>query len=108
MIYLNESELVQSIKFIPKELKATSIILKNDSTNIEITENLEFYIENYYLIASTVFDLRENQTYDLIVKNGTDIVYIDKVFCTNQELKDYTINENTYTEVSSSNIIYYE
>jgi hypothetical protein len=108
MIYLKESTDIQYIKFIPKDLNATSIILRNDSTNIELTENLDFYIENYYLVASTVFDLKENQTYDLIVKNGSDVVYIDKVFCTNQTLDTYTINQNTYTEVSSSNTIFYE
>jgi hypothetical protein len=96
MIYLRESESVQKIKFIPKELKATSIVLRNDSTDVEISQNIEFFIDSYYLVASTVFDLKENQTYDLIVKNEDKIVYIDKVFCTNQEVKDYTINKDTY------------
>jgi hypothetical protein len=91
MIHLRETTDVQKIKFIPKELKATSIVL-----NDVVIDDLEFYIENYYLIVSSVFDLKEGNFYDLIVKKGTDIVYIDKVFCTNQELKDYTINENTY------------
>jgi len=48
------------------------------------------------LYCAEKFDLKENEFYDLIVYNGSDIVYIDKVFVTNQELKDYTINENTY------------
>ena len=91
MIHLKETTEIQSITFIPKELKATSIIL-----NDVVIDDLEFYIEKYYLVVSAVFDLKDGNFYDLIVKNGNDIVYIDKVFCTNQELKDYTINENTY------------
>lgn len=90
MIHLRSTTDIQTIKFIPKELKATSLSLNG------VVYTVEFYIESYYLIVSAVFDLKENEFYDLIVYNGSQIVYIDKVFCTNQELKDYTINENTY------------
>ena len=90
MIHLRSTTEIQTIKFIPKELNATSLTL--NGVNFEV----EFYIEKYYLVASAVFDLKENEFYDLIVYNGNEIVYIDKVFVTNQELKDYTINENTY------------
>lgn len=90
MIHLRATNEIQSIKFIPKELNSTSLTLNG------VTFEVEFYIEKYYLVVSTVFDLKENEFYDLIVYNGNDIVYIDKVFCTNQEIKDYTINENTY------------
>lgn len=91
MIHLRATTDIQTIKFIPKELNATSIVL-NDVT----IDDIDFYIDKYYLVAYAVFDLKENEFYDLIVYNGYEIVYIDKVFCTNQELKDYTINENTY------------
>lgn len=91
MIHLRSTNEIQTITFIPKELNATSIVL-NDVTIIDI----EFYIDKYYLVVSAIFDLKENEFYDLIVYNESEIVYIDKVFCTNQELKDYTINENTY------------
>ena len=90
MIHLRSTTDIQTITFIPKELNATSLTL--NGVNFEV----EFYIDKYYLVASAIFDLKENEFYDLIVYNGTEIVYIDKVFCTNQELKDYTINENTY------------
>lgn len=90
MIHLRSTTDIQTITFIPKELNATSLTL--NGVNFEV----EFYIDKYYLVASAIFDLKENEFYDLIVYNDNKIVYIDKVFCTNQELKDYTINENTY------------
>ena len=90
MIHLKSTTDIQTITFIPRELNATSLTL--NGVNFEV----EFFIEKYYLVASAIFDLKENEFYDLIVYNGSEIVYIDKVFCTNQELKDYTINENTY------------
>lgn len=90
MIHLKSTTEIQSIKFISKELNATALSLNG------VVYDVEFYIDSYYLVASAIFDLKENEFYDLIVYNNTEIVYIDKVFCTNQELKDYTINENTY------------
>lgn len=108
MIYLRETTEIQNFTFIPKKMNATSIVLRNDSTNVEISENIEFFIEEYYLTASTVFDLKEGYFYDLTVLNGTEIVYLDKIFCTNQPLDTYTINKDTYTEVPSTNIIFYE
>lgn len=90
MIHLKSTSDIQTITFIPKELNATSLTLNG------VTFEVEFYIEKYYLVASAVFDLKENEFYDLIVYNGSEIIYTDKVFVTNQELKDYTINENTY------------
>ena len=90
MIHLRSTTDIQTITFIPKELSATSLTL--NGVNFEV----EFYIDKYYLLASAVFDLKENEFYDLIVYTDSQIVYIDKVFVTNQELKDYTINENTY------------
>lgn len=90
MIHLKSTTDIQTITFIPKELSATSLTLNG------VTFEVEFYIEKYYLVASAVFDLKENEFYDLIVYNGSEIIYIDKVFVTNQELKEYTINENTY------------
>jgi hypothetical protein len=90
MIHLRPTTDIQTIKFIPKELKATSLTLNG------ISHAVEFYIDKYYLIASSVFDLKEGEFYDLKVLNVDKVVYLDKVFCTSQELKNYTINENTY------------
>jgi len=108
MIYLQSTTDIQSITFIPKSMNATSLLLRNDTTNVEITDEVEFFIEDYYLTASAVFDLKEGYFYDLTVFNGTDIVYIDRIFCTNQPLDTYTINQGTYVETASTNIIYYE
>lgn len=103
MIILKETIDTQRITFIPRELSATSIVLRNETTNIETTISTNFYLENYYLIAETVFDLKENTFYNITIYNNSDIVYKDKVFCTNQVIEDFTVNENQYIENVTTN-----
>jgi len=103
MIILKETIATQRITFIPRELSATSIVLRNETTNIETTITTDFYLENYYLIAETVFDLKENTFYNITIYNNSDIVYKDKVFCTNQVIEDFTVNENQYIENVTTN-----
>lgn len=103
MIILKETIDTQRITFIPRELNATSIVLRNETTNIETTINTNFYLENYYLIAETVFDLKENTFYNITIYNNSDVVYKDKIFCTNQIIEDFTVNENQYIENVTTN-----
>ena len=103
MIILKETIDTQRITFIPRELSATSIVLRNETTNIETTINTNFYLENYYLIAETVFDLKENTFYNITIYNNFDIVYKDKVFCTNQNSDTYTVNQNQYVSNVTDN-----
>jgi hypothetical protein len=44
----------------------------------------------------------------LTILNGTDVVYRDKIFCTNQIIEEFSINKNVYTQRTSDNefIIY--
>ena len=41
--------------------------------------------------------------YNLTIKNGSNIVYKDIIFCTNQAIGDFSINTNIYTETVSNN-----
>ena len=103
MIILREQAEPQTITFIPRELSATTIVLRNESTNVETTINANFYLYDYYLTAVEVFDLKQNTFYNLTIKNGSNIVYKDKIFCTNQVLEDFTVNENQYIENVTTN-----
>jgi hypothetical protein len=60
-------------------------------------------IDRYFLEISAILDIKENNFYTLNVYNGTDIVFKGRIFCTNQQVKDYTVNKNTYTEQTSTN-----
>lgn len=109
MIILKEQAEAQSLKFIPREYKATVIVLVNEMTNESTTINSDFYIDGYYLFTTTTFDLKEGNFYTLSVLNNTDIVYKDKIFCTNQVISNFTINDGEYVANQSNNdFIVYE
>jgi len=103
MIILKEQNTPQEFSFIPRELNATTIVLRNETTNVETIINTEFYLSDYYLTVVSVFDLKENTFYNLTVKNNNDIVYKDKIFCTNQDLDTYSVNKNEYVSNVTTN-----
>ena len=109
MIILKEQIEAQSLKFIPREYSATSIVLVNEMTNESTTISSDFYIDGYYLYTTATFDLKEGNFYTLTIKNDNDVVYKDKIFCTNQVIADYTINKNEYVANQTTNdFIVYE
>lgn len=98
MIILRETTDAQDLNLILKGGFGDTIVIKDDETNIEVTETVEFNKESYYQTCSLVFDLKENNYYTLTVYFETDVVYNDKIFCTNQVIEDYTINKDVYNE----------
>jgi hypothetical protein len=103
MIILKQSNLVQEIKFIPRLLQATGFTLRNEITNETTSFTETFTVSDYYLTTSTVFNLKEFTYYNLTVLNNSDIVYKGRIFCTNQEIKDYTVNQNEYVQNFTNN-----
>ena len=109
MIILKEQVEEQSLKFIPRTYCATSIVLVNEMTNESTTISSDFYKDGYYLFTSATFDLKEGNFYTLSILNNTDVVYKDKIFCTNQVIADYTINKDEYVANQTTNdFIVYE
>ena len=109
MIILKEQEEVQSLKFIPREYCATTIVLVNEMTNETTNISSDFYKDGYYLYTTATFDLKEGNFYILTIKNNDDVVYKDKIFCTNQTIADYTINKDEYVANQTTNdFIVYE
>ena len=109
MIILKEQEEEQSLKFIPRTYKATSIVLVNEMTNESTTISSDFYIDGYYLYTTTTFDLIEGNFYTLSILNNNDVVYKDKIFCTNQVIADFSINDGQYVANQTNNdFIVYE
>ena len=39
----------------------------------------------------------------LKITDGSKVVFLDKVFCTNQALQTYSVNHDTYTSNASNN-----
>ena len=108
MIILKEQDTPQVLKFIPRNYGADTIVLRNETTNEVHTILASFALDKYYLTTTNVFYLKENTFYNLTVKNGVEVVYKDRIFCTNQEILDYSVNKNEYIAHASNNdfIIY--
>ena len=52
------------------------------------------------------YNLVEGRFYDLTIKEGSVVIYKDKIFCTDQTIDQetnnyYSINENVYTTENS-------
>ena len=129
MIILKEQTQAQTIKFIPRIYSADILVLRNETTNVSTTYNPTFTTDGYYLKCDLVLDLKENTFYNLTVlktnftadnniitvdtdiltadltqlNNQNYIVYKDKIFCTNQNKDDYTVNKNQYVANATTN-----
>ena len=108
MIILKEQEEAQNLYATIDGLQADSIVLKDEETNTEETINCLFSIDRYYAVTNLVFPIKQNKFYTLTILNGTDVVYKDKIFCTNQIIEEFSINKDAYTQRTSDNefIIY--
>ena len=131
MIILKEQIESQTIKFIPRFYSADTLILRNETTNISVTLNPTFVVVGYYLKCDLALDLKENTFYNLTIlstalpftaDNGiitadnniltadmtqfsseNSLIYRDKIFCTNQNKNNYTVNENQYVANVTTN-----
>lgn len=103
MITLKEIGTAQTFKFIPRVYTADSMVVKCEATGVSTTFSIAPTLSTYYLSVTETLDLKEGNTYTLKVYNGTDIVYYDRIFCTNQTITEYTINKDEYIQHSTDN-----
>jgi len=103
MIILREQETAQILNAIIYGSSADTIILRDEETNIETEIEAVFSIDKYFVTTSVIFPIKENKYYTLTIKDGTNIVYRDKIFCTNQSLSTYSINKDEYVQHVTTN-----
>jgi len=108
MIILKEQEAAQNLYATIDGLEADAIVLRDEEANTEETIECVFSIDKYYAVTNLVFPIKQNKFYTLTILNGTDVVYKDKIFCTNQIIEQFSINNDVYTQRTSDNeyIIY--
>ena len=101
MIRLTTSSSAQTLKKIPRSYASSvSMILRDDSTNTSTTyTSISTSTDKNYLVISQALNpvLVEGRFYDLTVKEGSNIIYKDKIFCTDQTISDYSVNSGEYT-----------
>tara|TARA_B100000925_G_C21958459_1_gene452257 strand:- start:185 stop:532 length:348 start_codon:yes stop_codon:yes gene_type:complete len=103
MIKLTTSTDAQTIKVIPRSYATNvSLIFRDDSTNTSVTYTSSATTNKNHLVISQALALKEGRFYDLTIKEGTSVIYKDKVFCTDQTVDQdtnnyYTVNQGEYT-----------
>lgn len=93
----------QEFKVIPRTYAATRMTLTNETTREVTSYDITATIDGYYLTWTEAVTVTEDTFYNMTVYNGADIVYKDRVFCTNQTVSSYSVNNNEFTSVSSDN-----
>jgi len=106
MKVLTTSTDAQSMSIIPREYPATiTIRLRDESTN-EVTtySDINATTNKGYLVFSNAYTLTENVFYELTILDGSDVIYKDKIFCTDQTISTFSVNNGEYiTEDSYDN-----
>ena len=131
MKILTTSTEEQTIRIIPRSYPDDiTLILRDDSTNTEVIYTIDsmewentdevwqsvdlnwndaggYFEEDGYLVISNEYNLLEGRFYDLTIKNELDqVIYKDKIFCTDQTIDQetnnyYSVNEGVYTTENS-------
>jgi len=125
MIILTTSTSEQTIRVIPRSYPdEISLVLRDEITNEVTTKTIEslewdnnndfwnlanydwnetggIVYDNGYLVITTELALVENHFYELTIKDGANTIYKDKIFCTDQTISDYSVNNNEYVTENS-------
>ena len=104
MVILQQSASEQSIRFIPRTSTYDGLFITDDQTNTEVQVTIASSIQgDYFDTINATFSILENHFYNLEIRNGNTVVYKDKIFCTNQAVDSYSVNEGKYTSIPSNN-----
>ena len=102
MKILTTSTSAQTLKIIPREYQANiDVILRDNSTNESTTYSVATSTSGDYMTFNLTLALVENRFYDMTCKFGSNVIYKDKIFCTDQTIANYTVNEGQYTAENS-------
>lgn len=99
MKVLTTSTSAQELEIIPRSYPSViTVKLRNEITN-EVTTipSVSTTTVKGYLRFSTAYTLEESYFYELTILDGTTVIYKDKIFCTNQDIADYSVNVDTLT-----------
>lgn len=108
MIVLQESASAQNLDFIPRSFtsgNSYNVTIVNEQTNTEVyNQDVTSITENlYYNRLNAIFNVKQDNFYMVTVKAGSDVVFKDKIFCTNQTISDFTVNDSQYTQQDTTN-----
>lgn len=101
MIILKDNTYTQNIKFIPRSEEVSLMVFTDELTNVSYEINNPNLVKNSYFLqfeTDLSFEfLVDGHTYTFECFDADGItLYRDKIMCTNQNIKDYTINNGDY------------
>jgi hypothetical protein len=110
MIILNTSTNDQTFVFIPRSHTFDYVGITDEQTGVTTQITGYTYTQGeYYDTFEAEFNLVENHFYDLVFINGATVVYKDRIFCTDQSVSSFSVNNGQYTANSTTNeFIVYE
>jgi capsule polysaccharide modification protein KpsS len=110
MIVLTTELTPQTFNFIPRSSDFDLVQITDELTNKTVVIDTYTFTEgDYYSTLESEFNLVENRFYILTIKDGDQTIYKDKIFCTNQSLVTFSVNNGQYVSNSTTNeFIVYE
>jgi hypothetical protein len=104
MIVLEETDILQTFACTPRQsvFDTIRVFSEAENTSVDITEFTSVGV-GYYYDVTAIFDLRENFTYTIKLLSEGNVVFFDKMFCTNQTVSDFSVNDNEYIQRESAN-----
>lgn len=104
MIILTTSNQPQTFSCIPRNSAYTTMQITDEMANKTVSVAFSSAVNNGYVnIITATFNLVEGRSYMLVLKNGSNIIYRDKVYCTNNPLTNFSVNYNQYTPNVTNN-----
>ena len=74
--------------------------IENETITVPIVSSAAYGYTNSITAA---FNLKSERSYMLTLKQGSEIIYRDKIYCTDQSVINYSINEGQYVSHTSNN-----
>lgn len=104
MNVLTTSTSEQSLNVITRSLTFDQLFLTDESTNVQTEVSINSIIDKgYYSEVNANFELVENRFYRVEIRNEGIIVYRGKLFCTDQSIVTFSVNNGQYVSHSTSN-----
>jgi len=113
MILVTTSATAQTFNVIPRDYSLTTftMIIRDDSTNVSVSYDITgASVSGNYVTFQNTFSpvLVSNHFYDFRLVSGTDIIFRDRMFCTDQTVNQinndyYKLNEGQFTSDDSYN-----
>ena len=113
MVIVTTSATAQTFKVIPRNytLNTFTMTIRDDSTNVSVNYTITgASVSGNYVTFQNTFSpvLVKNHFYDFKLVSATDVIFKDRMFCTDQTINQvdndyYKLNEGQFTTDDSFN-----